>query len=72
MAASKLNISELAFAKDYWVCEALRAVLAHAGDDLVFTGGTSLEKMRLVQRFPRISTCWLPAGMATSGRRNEG
>ena len=36
---------------DYWVCEALRAVISHAGDDLVFKGGTSLEKMRLVQRF---------------------
>lgn len=50
-AALKLNISELAVAKDYWVCEALRAVVSHAGDDLVFKGGTSLEKMRLVQRF---------------------
>ncbi|TSD40293.1 nucleotidyl transferase AbiEii/AbiGii toxin family protein [Rhodococcus sp. KBS0724] len=50
-AASKLNISELAVAKDYWVCEALRAVVSHAADDLVFKGGTSLEKMRLVQRF---------------------
>jgi hypothetical protein len=50
-AASKLNISELAVAKDYWVCEALRAVISHAGNDLVFKGGTSLEKMRLVQRF---------------------
>lgn len=49
-AAERLNISELAVAKDYWVCEALRAVIAHA-PDLVFKGGTSLEKMRLVQRF---------------------
>ncbi|NHE67810.1 nucleotidyl transferase AbiEii/AbiGii toxin family protein [Rhodococcus sp. D-46] len=50
-AAKRLNISELAVAKDYWVCEALRAVINQAPGDLVFKGGTSLEKMRLVQRF---------------------
>jgi hypothetical protein len=50
-AAEQLRIQPLAVEKDYWVCEVLRAIVqAHAGE-IVFKGGTSLEKLRIIQRF---------------------
>lgn len=50
-AAAALGVQPLAVEKDYWVCEALRALLAAFPSQLVFKGGTSLEKLRLIQRF---------------------
>lgn len=50
-AAQNLGISALAVEKDYWVCEALRAVEATYPGVTVFKGGTSLEKMGIIARF---------------------
>ncbi len=50
-AAEQLSVLPLAVEKDYWACEALRAIaLSHPGE-IVFKGGTSLEKLRIVRRF---------------------
>lgn len=50
-AAEQLGVLPLAVEKDYWVCEALRAItVAHPGE-VVFKGGTSLEKLRIIRRF---------------------
>lgn len=50
-AAESLGVQPLAVEKDYWVCRALRAIEAHRPDEVVFKGGTSLEKLRIIQRF---------------------
>lgn len=50
-AASRLGVLPLAVEKDYWVCEALRAITATHPGEVVFKGGTSLEKLRIIQRF---------------------
>lgn len=50
-AAEQLSIPELAVEKDYWVCQALRAIEEHAPGETIFKGGTSLEKQRLIERF---------------------
>lgn len=50
-AAQQLDVRPLAVEKDYWACEALRAItVAHPGE-VVFKGGTSLEKLRIIRRF---------------------
>lgn len=49
-AAEQLGIGPLAVAKDYWVCQALRAIATHFPEDVVFKGGTSIEKLRIVER----------------------
>lgn len=50
-AAQQLGVRPLAVEKDYWACEALRAMtVAHPGE-VVFKGGTSLEKLRIIRRF---------------------
>jgi hypothetical protein len=50
-AAGQLDVQPLAVEKDYWVCQALRAVDAAFPGHIIFKGGTSLEKLRLIQRF---------------------
>ncbi len=50
-AAQNLGIPALAVEKDYWVCEALRAIEAAHPGVTVFKGGTSLEKMGIIERF---------------------
>jgi len=51
VAAEQLGVLPLAVEKDYWACVALRAItIAHPGE-LVFKGGTSLEKLRIIRRF---------------------
>jgi predicted nucleotidyltransferase component of viral defense system len=50
-AAEQLSIPQLAVEKDYWVCQALRAIEEHAPGETSFKGGTSLEKQRLIERF---------------------
>ena len=50
-AAQDLGIPALAVEKDYWVCEALRAIEAAHPGVTVFKGGTSLEKMGIIARF---------------------
>lgn len=51
VAAERLNVQPLVVEKDYWVCEILRAVAAVHGEQIVFKGGTSLEKLRITSRF---------------------
>ncbi|MBN9151074.1 MAG: nucleotidyl transferase AbiEii/AbiGii toxin family protein [Micrococcales bacterium] len=50
-AAEHLGVQPLAVEKDYWVCEALRSITAAHPDEIVFKGGTSLEKLRIIRRF---------------------
>lgn len=50
-AAADLGVQPLAVEKDYWVCEALRAIAVTFPGVVVFKGGTSLEKLRLIRRF---------------------
>jgi len=50
-AAEQLGVQPLAVEKDYWACEALRAITANHPDEVVFKGGTSLEKLRIIKRF---------------------
>jgi hypothetical protein len=50
-AAERLGIQPLAVEKDYWVCEVLRAIVAAHPGQVVFKGGTSLEKLRIIRRF---------------------
>ncbi|BBY60515.1 hypothetical protein MSAR_36510 [Mycolicibacterium sarraceniae] len=50
-AAEQLGVQPLVVEKDYWVCEVLRALVDAYGGEIVFKGGTSLEKLRLIQRF---------------------
>lgn len=51
VAAEQLGVLPLAVEKDYWVCEALRAITAAHPGEVVFKGGTSLEKLRVIRRF---------------------
>ena len=51
---AKLNLSEIAVEKDFWVCWTLRKLfdLPEWGEHLTFKGGTSLSKCwRLIERF---------------------
>lgn len=51
VAAEQLGVLPLAVEKDYWACEALRAVTLSRPGEVVFKGGTSLEKLRIIRRF---------------------
>ena len=46
-AAEQLGVQQIAVEKDYWVCEVLRAIVGAHRDEVVFKGGTSLEKLRM-------------------------
>lgn len=50
-AAERLGVLPLAVEKDYWVCQALRTITQSHPGEVVFKGGTSLEKLRIVRRF---------------------
>lgn len=51
-AAEALDIDVVAVEKDYWVCQVLRGIAqGDRGGSVVFKGGTSLEKLRLTERF---------------------
>lgn len=50
-AAEQLDVLPLAVEKDYWACEALRAIMLAHPREVVFKGGTSLEKLRIIRRF---------------------
>ncbi|WP_118915379.1 nucleotidyl transferase AbiEii/AbiGii toxin family protein [Mycobacterium shigaense] len=50
-AAEQLGVQPLAVEKDYWICEVLRGVVTAHRQQIVFKGGTSLEKLRIIQRF---------------------
>jgi predicted nucleotidyltransferase component of viral defense system len=47
----RLGVQPLAVEKDYWVCEALRAIVTTHPREIVFKGGTSLEKLHIIRRF---------------------
>lgn len=50
-AAEQLGVLPLAVEKDYWACEALRSITSDHPGEVVFKGGTSLEKLRIIRRF---------------------
>lgn len=50
-AAEQLGVLPLAVENDYWACEALRAITIAHSAEVVFKGGTSLEKLRIIRRF---------------------
>lgn len=50
-AAGRLGVQPLAVEKDYWVCEALWAITTKHPGEVVFKGGTSLEKLGIIRRF---------------------
>jgi predicted nucleotidyltransferase component of viral defense system len=50
-AAEQLGFLPLAVEKDHWACRALRAITINHPDAVVFKGGTSLEKLRIIRRF---------------------
>ena len=50
-AAQNLGIPALAVEKDYWACQALRAMEAAHPGVTVFKGGTRLERTGIVARF---------------------
>jgi predicted nucleotidyltransferase component of viral defense system len=69
-AAEQLGVLPLAIEKDYWACAALRAItLAHPGE-VIFKGGTSLEKLRIIRRFSE-DLDLLVAGNYASNRAAE-
>jgi predicted nucleotidyltransferase component of viral defense system len=52
-------VQPIAVEKDYWVCEVLRAIVGAHGADVVFKGGTSLEKASSsASRRISISSSW--------------
>lgn len=50
-AAERLGVLPLAVEKDYSVCRVLGAITRGFPHQIVFTGGTSLEKLRIIRRF---------------------
>ncbi|HOA26401.1 MAG TPA: nucleotidyl transferase AbiEii/AbiGii toxin family protein [Arachnia sp.] len=50
-AVEGLGVQPLAVEKDYWVCEALRSIVAAQPGEVVFKGGTGLDKPRIIRRF---------------------
>lgn len=50
-AAERLDVLPLAVEKDYWVCQTLRSVVTAHPNEVVFKGGTSLEKLGIIRRF---------------------
>ena len=50
-AAERLGVLPLAVEKDYWVCRALGAITHAFPRRIIFKGGTSLEKLRVIRRF---------------------
>ncbi|UJH71829.1 nucleotidyl transferase AbiEii/AbiGii toxin family protein [Ornithinimicrobium sp. INDO-MA30-4] len=50
-AAEQLGVIPLAVEKDYWVCEVLRGISKEHPGEVIFKGGTSLEKLRIIERF---------------------
>jgi hypothetical protein len=66
-AAEQIGVQPLAVEKDYWVCQALRAIEAHAAGATIFKGGTSLEKLRLIERFSEDLDLLVVGSYATRG-----
>jgi len=65
-AAEQLGVLPLAVEKDYWACAALRAItLAHQGE-VIFKGGTSLEKLRIIRRFSEDLDLLVAGGYASN------
>ncbi|MBW8173993.1 nucleotidyl transferase AbiEii/AbiGii toxin family protein [Ornithinimicrobium sp. Arc0846-15] len=51
VVAEQLDVTPLAVEKDYWVCEVLRGISEKHPGRIIFKGGTSLEKLRIIERF---------------------
>lgn len=69
LVADGLGVQPLAVEKDYWVCEALRAIVA-VNSDIIFKGGTSLAKMGIIERFSEDLDLLAPsAGQSANGAK---
>jgi len=68
--AENLGLGSLAVVKDYWICQALAAVTANFGEAVVFKGGTSIEKLRIIQRLSE-DIDLLVISRPTSDRRGQ-
>jgi hypothetical protein len=44
-AAERLDVLPLAVEKDYWICQTLHSIVTTHPGEVVFKGGTSLEKL---------------------------
>lgn len=64
-AAERLGVQPLAVEKDYWICEVLRAIAAGHRGETVFKGGTSLEKLRIIERFSEDLDLLVPGDFVT-------
>lgn len=69
-AAEQLGVLPLAVEKDYWACAALRAITSAYPGEVIFKGGTSLEKLRIIRRFSE-DLDLLVAGAYASNRAAE-
>jgi hypothetical protein len=73
-AAERLDIDVVAVEKDYWVCQVLRGLAtSEYGASIVFKGGTSLEKMRLTERFSEDidALVLVPADVKKQGKKTH-
>ncbi len=50
-AAERLDVLPLAVEKDYWICQTLHSIVTTHPGEVVFKGGTSLEKLGIIRRF---------------------
>lgn len=66
-AADQLGILELAVEKDYWVCQTLCAIEKHTPGATIFKGGTSLQKMNLINRFSEDLDLLVPGNHGGAG-----
>lgn len=49
-AAERLDVLPLAVEKDYWICQTLHSIVTTHPGEVVFKGGTSLEKLGIIRR----------------------
>jgi hypothetical protein len=70
VVAENLGLGSLAVVKDYWICQALAAVAANFGEVVVFKGGTSIEKLRIIERLSE-DIDLLVISRPTSDRRGQ-
>jgi len=69
-AAEHLDVLPLAVEKDYWICQTLHSIVTTHPGEVVFKGGTSLEKLGIIRWKRRfVSSVGLPQSAARAPRR---
>jgi hypothetical protein len=71
VAAGQLDVQPLAVEKDYWVCRTLRALEDSHSGAFIFKGGTSLEKLRLIERLSEDLDILVVSDFPTVGKAKE-